>query len=291
MAVIDYPWVIGDFVWTGYDYLGEASIGWLGFAFKTSFYPWAHAYCGDIDICGWKRPQSFYRDALWKNDQISLLVKSPEPTFPLNPLRKTESRWSWPDEVASWNWNGYEGKTLEINVYSSCEEAELFLNGKSLGRMKTNRETRFTAGYKVEYAPGILRAVGYRNGKEINSCELQTTGEPQKISLTADRTTIKADGQDLCYVTVDILDSKGIRNPNARNLVKFETEGPGKIVATGSSDPLGNQSFTKPERKAYQGRCQVIIRAENKAGVINLRAFSDGIQPAELKIMISGNFK
>ncbi len=287
MAVIDYPWVIGDFVWTGYDYLGEASIGWLEFAFKTSFYPWTYAYCGDIDNCGWKRPQSYYRDVLWKPDQVSIFIESPVPAFKLTPQRKAPSRWSWPDEVASWNWDGSEGKTLEINVYSSFEEVELFLNGNSLGRMKTNRETRFTAEYKVEYHPGVLRAVGYRNGKAINSYEIQTTGEPRKISLTADRGTIKADGQDLCYVTVEITDSKGLRNPIARNLIIFEIEGPGRIIAVGSSDPLGNQSFTQPERKAFQGRCQVIIRAGNKAGEIKLKVSSEDLQPSELKILIS----
>jgi beta-galactosidase len=289
MAVFDYPWVLGDFVWTGYDYLGEASIGWLEFAFRTSFYPWTYAYCGDIDNCGWKRPQSYYRDVLWKPDQLSVFVMSPEPAFRLPHQRKAPSRWSWPDEVASWNWTGYEGDTLELNVYSSCEEVELFLNGKSLGRLKTNRETQFTAQYKVDYQPGTLRAVGYRNGKAINSCELQTTGEPLKIFLAADRSTIKADGQDLCYVTVEILDSKGLRNPNARNQVNFEIEGPGRIIAVGSSDPMGNQSFTRPERKAYQGRCLVIIRAENRAGEIKLKASSDELQSYEIKILTSNN--
>jgi beta-galactosidase len=289
MAVIDYPWVIGDFVWTGYDYLGEASIGWLGFAFRTSFYPWIYAYCGDIDVCGWKRPQSYYRDALWKPDQLSIFVKSPDPTFRLNPVTKVESRWSWPDEVASWNWNGYEGKTFEIKVYSSCEEVELFLNGNSLGKMETNRENQFTANFKVEYKPGTLRVAGYRNGREINSSELQTTGVPLKISLTVDRANIKADGQDLSYVTVEILDSTGLRNPTSMNQINFKIEGPGKIIAVGSSNPLGNQSFTKPERKAYQGRCLVIIRAENRSGEIKLKAESNGIRPSEIKIMASGN--
>jgi hypothetical protein len=81
MAVVDNPWVIGDFVWTGYDYLGEASIGWLGYPHEGSFYPWTHAYCGDIDICGWKRPQSYYSDALWKDNQLSMFVKPPKPSF------------------------------------------------------------------------------------------------------------------------------------------------------------------------------------------------------------------
>jgi beta-galactosidase len=288
MAVIDHPWVIGDFVWTGFDYLGEASIGWLEFGFNTSFYPWTYAYCGDIDICGWKRPQSFYRDVLWKENQISVFVKSPEYNFKLIANKKAPSRWSWPDEVASWNWAGYEGKTLEINAYSSCDEVELFLNGKSFGKVKTNRENKFTAPYKVDYQPGTLTAIGYTNGKKVNSCELKTTGDPKKISLAADRKVIKADGQDLCYVTVELQDNNGLRNPTARNLVKFAIEGPGKIIAVGSSDPMGNQSFIRPERKAYQGRCLVVIRSEGKAGEIKIKGIADGMVSAELKIKSTG---
>ncbi len=287
MAVKDYPWVIGDFVWTGFDYLGEASIGWLGFAFGTTFYPWIEAYCGDIDICGWKRPQSFYRDALWKPDRVSVFVTSPEPTFKLNPGSRGASMWSWPDEVASWNWEGYEGKPMDVKVYSSCEEVELFLNGKSLGKMKTGREAKFTAQYQVEYASGTLRVAGYTGGTEVASGELRTTGKPENLSLFADRETIKADGQDLCYVTVEINDNGGLRVPTAGNLVKFGIKGPGRIIAVGSSDPLGDQSFTRPERKAYQGRCLVIIKSENKAGEITLKAESDGIQSSEIKIRSS----
>jgi beta-galactosidase len=284
MAVIDYPWVIGDFVWTGFDYLGEASIGWLGFAFKNSFYPWTHAYCGDIDICGWKRPQSYYRDALWKKDQLSIFVTSPTPTFQLNSLTKVVSRWSWPDEVASWNWYGYEGQPLEINVYSSCDEVELFLNDKSLGRKKTSRETRFRSTWDVEYHPGVLRAVGYKGAGRIAVSELKTTGNPERINLSADRSSIKADSQDLSYVTVEIRDGMGIRNPIAQNLVQFDIEGPGSIIAVGSSDPRGTESFVQPKRKAYQGRCIVIIRSENKTGRIKLKASSDGLQSAEIVI-------
>jgi beta-galactosidase len=284
MAVLDDPWVLGDFVWTGFDYLGEASIGWLGFAFKQSFFPWTHAYCGDIDICGWKRPQSYYRDALWKQDQISIFVKPPIPTFSLNRLTKVMSRWSWPDEVANWNWEGNEGRSLEINVYSSCDEVELFLNDKSLGRKKTNRETRFTATWNEEYHKGVLRAAGYKNGRRVSSCELKTTGSPEKISLSADRRTIKADGQDLCFVTVELLDGTNLRNPLAQNQVNFSIDGPGSIVAVGNSDPMGSESFTQPKRKAYQGRCLVIIRSDNKPGEIKLKASSGGLQSSEIVI-------
>jgi beta-galactosidase len=284
MAVIDDPWVIGDFVWTGFDYLGEASIGWLGFAFDTTFYPWTHAYCGDIDICGWKRPQSYYRDALWKPDQLSMFVKSPTPAFQVNPKTKVVSMWSWPDEVANWNWSGFEGQTLEINVYSSCDEVELFLNDKSLGRKRTSRETRFTATWNVEYHPGVLKAVGYKGTSQIASGELRSSGNPEKIILSADRSSIKADNQDLSYITVEIADGKGMRNPLAQNQVRFNIEGPGSIIAVGSSDPQGTESFIQPMRKAYQGRCLVIVRSENKAGEIKLKAISDGLQSAEIVI-------
>src|SRR6185312_8247514 len=120
MKVIDHPYVIGDFVWTAYDYIGEASIGWLGYFQKQNFYPWNLAFCGDIDICGWKRPQSYYRDALWKPGQISLFVTPPVPSFPLNPDKEPWSKWNWLDAVSSWNWEGYENKDLQVTIYSSC---------------------------------------------------------------------------------------------------------------------------------------------------------------------------
>ena len=145
MDVIDNPFVIGDFVWTAFDYIGEASIGWRGYPQEKNFFPWNLAYCGDIDICGWKRPQSYYRDVLWKDNQLSIFVKSPKPSFDPNPNRASWSKWHWFDVVANWNWKGFENKPMEVNVYSSCEEAELFLNDKSLGKKKTDRSTEFKA--------------------------------------------------------------------------------------------------------------------------------------------------
>ena len=285
MAAVDYPWVIGDFVWTGHDYLGEASIGWLGYPHEGSFYPWTHAYCGDIDICGFKRPQSYYRDVLWGDGkQVSLFVVPPVPSFALNPKKMEWSKWEWQDVVANWNWAGYEGKLIKIEVYSSCAEVELFLNEKSLGRKKTNRNTRWIANWHVAYQPGVLRAVGYDDSGEKASCELKTADDPSKIVLSADRNSIKADGQDLSYITVEILDANGVRNPLAQNLVHFEIEGPGSVLAVGSSNPMGIESFRQPLRKAYQGRCQVIIKAENKPGEIILKASSDGLQPSDIVI-------
>jgi len=132
-------------VWTSFDYIGEASIGWRGFWPDEHLYPWTLAYCGDIDICGWKRPQSYYRDVLWQPNQLSLFVKAPEPTFELNQKKEFWSQWHWHDVLSDWNWQGYEGKPMEVNVYSSCKQVELFLNGKSLGKKPTNRDNQFIA--------------------------------------------------------------------------------------------------------------------------------------------------
>jgi len=283
MGVLDNPFVIGDFVWTGFDYIGEASIGWRGYWQEASFYPWNLAFCGDIDICGWKRSQSFYRDALWKENQISLFVKPPKPSFPLNPDKQSWSKWEWHDLTADWNWAGYENTLMDVSVYSSCDEAEVFLNNKSLGRKPTNRATKFTATWQVPYHAGSLKAVGYTNGKQVASSQLQTAQRPGKIKLSADRSTIKANGQDLSYITVELIDASGVRNPRAENLIKFAVQG-GTVAGVGNANPVSLESYQLPRRKAWQGRCLVIVKSTNKKGNITLTASSDGLPSSRIVI-------
>lgn len=286
MDVVDHPYVVGDFVWTAFDYIGEASIGWLGYFQKQNFYPWNLAFCGDIDICGWKRPQSYYRDALWKEGQIALFVTPPVPSFSQNPNREPWSKWHWLDAVSNWNWEGYENKPLEVTIYSSCTQVELFLNGKSLGKKTTDRSTKFIAAWQVPYQQGVLKAVGY-NAKNIiiNSAILATANNAVNIQLSADRKNIKANNQDLCYVTVKLLDAKGNRNPLAENQVKFEIEGPGTIVGVGNANPRSLESYEAYERKAWQGRCLVIVKAGKSKGVIKLKAVGEGLNAASVNII------
>lgn len=281
MGVLDNPYVIGDFVWTSFDYMGEASIGWRGFPRTQNFFPWNLAFCGDIDICGWKRPQSFYRDALWKENQLSLFVKPLVPSFKEEQSRK----WIWFDAVADWNWNGYENQPVEVTVYSSCEQVELFLNGKSLGTKPTNRTTKFIANWQVPYQAGKLQAIGYNGKKQVNVSELATSGDVAQLKLTADRIQLKADGQDLSYITVELVDASGVRNPKADNLVGFEIEGPGTIVGVGNANPVCLESNLQPQRKAWQGRCLVIIKSENKPGKILLRATSGSAGLASIELL------
>jgi beta-galactosidase len=284
MAVVDNPYVIGDFVWTAFDYIGEASIGWRGYWQKQDFFPWNLAYCGDIDICGWKRPQSYYRDALWNENQLSLWVTPPEPSFELNSDRQSWSKWHWLDAADDWNWPGSEGKALEVSVYSSCEQVELFLNGKSMGKKPVNRTTKFIASWQVPYQPGILKAVGFRGRKQVTVSEIRSAGNPVQIKLSADRSKIKADGQDLSYITVDLNDANGIRNPKSENLVTFSIEGPGTIIAVGNANPVSLESYTLPQRKAWRGRCLVIIKSDSKGGPIILKATAAGLKPASIEI-------
>jgi beta-galactosidase len=281
MAVLDHPWVIGDFVWTGHDYLGEASIGWH--SFQGGGYPWTVAYCGDLDICGFKRAQSYYRDILWETgSRISVFVHSPEPTFG----ERKRVLWGWDDVHASWNWPGREGEEMKVDVYSGCERVQLLLNGKELGEKATSRETKFKGSWTVPYEPGTLRAVGFDGGREVAAWTLKTAGEPAKISLRAEKPAIAAGGQDLCYVIVQVLDADGNRQPRGENLVRFSIEGPGTIAGVGNGNPVSVESFQSGERKAFEGRLIAVVRSGKKAGEVKLTAESDGLESDSVKIEV-----
>jgi beta-galactosidase len=287
MAVVDLPYVFGDFVWTGFDYLGEASIGWLGYLHRDNFYPWNHAFCGDLDICGLKRPQSYYRDVLWQYEEgspVSIFVEPPTPTYEMIPGKEAWSKWNWHDLVADWNWEGHEGEALEVNVYCMYPEVELLLDGQPQGKMKTNRESQWIAKYQVPYQTGELKAIGYAGTEKKDSVALRSAGQVESIKLIADREEIHADRQDLCYVMVELLDHQGTRHPKADDLVNFSIEGPGSIAAVASSNPMSVESFQQPRRKAYQGKCMVIIKSGNEAGMITLKAEAEGLSSSVIKI-------
>jgi len=284
--VLKYSYNIGDFVWTSFDYLGEASIGWRGYPHDENFYPWNHAFCGDIDICGFKRPQSYYRNLLWSvGDQLSIFVTPPVPSFSIKENRADWSKWHWHDAVAEWNWEGFENQLLEVNVYSAYEKVELFLNEKSLGAKETNLNNEFIAKWKVAYEAGELKAVAVKNGEKFSSI-LKSADHPIKIQLTADRTELKSNGQDLSYVVVDLVDENGLLHPKTDNLVEFEVDGPGEIIAVASSDPRSAESFKQAKRKAYKGRCLVIVKSGKITGEIYLTAKSDGLKQAEIAIRL-----
>jgi beta-galactosidase len=284
MDVIDHSYVIGDFVWTAYDYIGEASIGWRGYFQKQDFFPWNLAFCGDLDICGWKRAQSYYRDVLWNSDKLSIWVAPPQPSFPVNPKRESWSKWHWYDVLSDWNWNGDEGKQKDVVVYSSCAQTELFLNGKSLGKKTTDRSTEYMAHWNVPYEPGTIEAVGYSAGKRIASERLKTAEDAKHIRLSADKMKIIPDGYDLSYITVELTDRNGIINPKAENLISFQVEGPGSIIGISNANPTSLESFQLPFHKAWHGKCMVVIKSGRSAGKITVTVNSEGIASEKIDI-------
>ena len=275
MAMLDRDFVCGNFEWTAFDYMGETGLGWWSYGHTAAeLFPWIVNYSGDIDICGFKRPRSYYRDVLWGDGaRLAAFVHCPAPSF----AGPGTSRWGWDDMKASWTWPGYEGKPLQVEVYSSCEQVRLQLNGKDLGVKPVSRATQFKAAWQVPYESGALIAIGYTNNTEAARWELRTAGSPAKIRLSADRTALKANGQDLCYVTVEILDDNGVRCPDAETLVRFSVEGEGVLAAVGNSKPTSLESFQQPQRSAWEGRCLAILKTTRTAGVIQLTARAEGM--------------
>ncbi|HEY0053838.1 MAG TPA: glycoside hydrolase family 2 TIM barrel-domain containing protein [Pedobacter sp.] len=287
MKVLKYDYVIGAFVWTALDYYGEASIGWKGYWPDEKIYPWSTAYCGDFDIVGNKRPASYYRDALWKTNQLSVFVSPPVPTFEHNPNRMDWSKWHWEDVLPDWNWEGYEGKVLNIVTYSSCDEVELFVNNKSQGKKKNSTENKYRLTWPVAYSAGEIEAIGYNKGKKVSTQILKTAKKPALIKLKASKNTLTANKQDLVYVEVDITDLEGNVAPKADNLINFEINGAGEIIAVGNANPLSLESLQEKNIKAFKGKCLVVIKSTKQAGDVTLKATADGLKSSEITIKSS----
>ena len=276
-------WIIGDFVWTGMDYLGESGIGHVYYDKNASFsmpWPWYNAWCGDIDITGQKKAQSYFRDVVWGRSNLEMAVHEPLPAG----KKEGISYWGWPAEYQSWTWPGEEGDTMQVSVYSRCQEVRLELNGKVIGQKQTTDKTKLTAKFTVPYSEGELKAIGITNGKEIATKVFKTAGKPSHLILSADRTRIKADRNDLAYVSVEVRDKDENLVPNTDITVKFTVSGVGELLASGNAAPDDMKSFRKPECKIFNGKCLAIIRPYVKAGSIKLNAEAAGLPNAMIEI-------
>jgi beta-galactosidase len=286
-AVEEIPALIGDFVWTSLDYLGEAGIGRAHFEDeKFPFlggYPWHQANCGDLDLCGFKRPQSYYRDILWDHgDSLYIAVHSPVPEG----QTPNVTLWGWPEVWPNWNWPGRAGQNFKVEVYSACDEVELFINGQSLGKKSTTKAEKHRASFEVAYELGALKAVGYLDGKPTAEKELKTVGTPAAIRLTPDRTPILAQPDDLCYVTVEVIDENGNVHPNADDNISFTASGTGEIAAVGSANPVSTEMYRGNQRRVFRGRCLVVLKSNGTAGKMHLSAQADGLDSAKLTVLV-----
>ena len=277
--ILSTKYVLGDFVWTGVDYLGEVGCG-KDLPGQEKF-PSYFAMCGDLDICLFRKPRSFYRQIIWNREAIVHATVRRENQDKVN-------NWGAPLTSSSWTFDAAPGKTLAVDVYSGCEEAELFLNGKSLGRKPTGTATSLMATWDVPYEKGELKAVGYVKGKAVAEHSLKTAAAVQQISLKADRPVIAANGCDVAYLTVELVDSQGVRNPNAEAEITVELTGPATIAGIGTGRPEaplaypfhGNKSMT------FQGRALLVIRSTNAPGSVGVKVTSLGLKAAEATVLV-----
>ena len=230
--------------------------------------PTSTPHFGILDTCGFPKDVFYYYQSWW-TDKVVLHL------------------------MPHWNWPGREGQDIDVRCFSNCEEVELLLNGESLGRkpMPKNSHLQWT----VQYAPGTLLARGYKGGQQIADDQVETAGAPAAVKLSADRAAIRADGEDLAVVTVDILDNQGRPVPAAASLVHFELSGPGAIIGVGNGDPISHEPDVYPaaadttnapdwQRHVFNGLAQVIVQSAKDPGKIQLTARSDGLAPATLEI-------
>ena len=272
--------VIGDFVWTAIDYLGEAGLGQVYYTEERPEienhiydYPWNQAYCGDIDICGFKRPQSYYRDILWGvSDKPKMFVRRPTK---YSPESAKFTWWGWYDGVEGWDFDIAENTPVIVDVYSPAQSVELFLNGESAGK---NELSELKTSFTLPYKKGELKAVD-SNG---NAVILATSKAPVKIKLTADKNKICSYG-DLAYITVEITDSDGKTVTNAQNTVYFAVEGAGTLLAVGSGNPKTEDMYSGNTHSAYDGKLMSVVKSVGE-GEIKLTAISGGLEKCEICI-------
>ena len=264
--VKENPYVVGDMVWTGLDYLGESGIGryyYEGDRPGESFAPggqpeWRGTYCGDVDITGWRKPISHYRDMLW-NDLKAPYMAVKEPNGYHGTIKET--MWSvWPT-WESWNWPGWEGKPIEVEVYTKAPSVTLYLDKTLVGKKEVSRETGYKAVFKLDYQPGVLEAV-----TDHGSTTLTTAGQPARLRLTADRMQIAADGQDLAFITLEVVDAKGRVVPEAAIPCQVSVSGRGRLMAAGSADMKDFEPTPSPQVTTWKGRALIVVRSDRKAG-------------------------
>ena len=291
------PWVIGDFTWTAWDYIGEAGIGKatfyepgdprIGNPWGTpSPYPWRTANDADFDVTGQIRPQGVYRRIVWGSRETGLFSYDPA----VIGKAETLSSWGFPGVWKRWNWRGQEGKPVDIAVFSSAEEVELLVNGVSLGRKKAGEalihDMPLTFLFRAEYQPGTVEAVSYTDGKEVSRAVLQTAGKPVAIRLTAETEEMQADGESLCYVNAELIDENGQVVPDADILLTAKAEGAAALTGFGSGNPITDENYTRGRFTSYQGKALAVLRAGYEAGEARLTVSAEGLGQAEIRLQV-----
>ncbi len=314
------PYVIGEFTWTAWDYLGEAGLGksvyldpedpflqrgqWALMPQTTSPFPWRTANDADFDITGKKLPQGAYRSVIWGSETTHLYTVHPKNYG----KKELISAWGFTDVLSDWSFEGYEGKPVELVVFSKAEEVEIFVNGTSIGRKPVSNERPLPRSVRFDavYQPGEVVAVSYDGGKEVSRAALTTAAKPVGIRLTPEKQSMKADGHDVIYVNIEIVDAQGRVVPYSEVKLEAETccaDAETKLgaeascadagvsagaVATlagfGTANPITEEDYTDNETVSYRGHALAILRAGYEAGEVTLTVRAQGLPEASCKV-------
>ena len=281
------PYLIGDFVWTAMDYIGEVGVGRSVVdepAYGLAHYPYRLSGCGNLDIACRKKPSSYYRDCVWERAKRPFIaVESPE----IYDKKKNLMWWGWPIVHEYWNYPGQEGKPTRVFVYSRADEVELLLNGRSIGRQPAGKLSKYTASFEIPYESGELTAVGLRDGKETNRHAIRTPGSVRVLSLKPDKQTMNSQEDDLLFVDVELTDSMGNPVIDEERTVYAAVQGSAYFLAAGNTAIKTTANYTDPCQKLHLGHVQIVLRTNGQPGEAVLTCVSEGIPTAALRIRVN----
>jgi Beta-galactosidase/beta-glucuronidase len=286
-----YPHVIGDFTWTGWDYLGEVGIGATAYvedgqnvAFLEREYPYLTAQCGDLDITGFRRPVSYYREIVFGlRQQPYISVHRPEH---FEHTISLQSPWAWSDSVSSWTWPGFEEKSVIVEVYAAAEEVALLVNGREIERKKIGVERPCLASFETLYQPGLLEAIAYSGGEETGRFCLRTADLATQISALSEPTTLQPNCGDLAFVDIELHDDEGRLVTSSDRQVSISVSGPGSLAGMCSANPKTTERFNDNTWTTFDGRALAVVEAHNP-GIITVTVSADGLKPAVITLVVA----
>jgi len=287
------PYVLGDFVWTAMDYLGEAGVGGSVYAAAgtpallgaQAAWPEVISRCGDIDLLGNQKAPSLARDVVWGLSPLEITVRKPPPEGKEELIRP----WGWSDERQSWTWPGTEGKMVLVRVYTSGDRVELRLNGRMIASRQLSDADLEHTEFQTAYSPGTLEAVAFRNGVEIARRSLETVGPPAAIRISPESHGGGAGRGDVSYVAVELTDAEGRRVPDTVRELELSISGPAELVGFGSADPLAVGGFKSMTAPTWDGRALAILRGTGRAGIVEVAAQGKGLKEAVATLHLTGD--
>jgi hypothetical protein len=268
--VADNDYVMGQFLWTGFEYIGEAGR-----------YPSRSNTAGVIDLAGNRKPEFYFRQSLWSDKPMVFLGASDRAT-----RSGPDNLWSHKRVEPHWNWEN--GKTLSVNAFTNCEEVELFLNGRSLGEKKRADFVNRVISWDVPFEKGTIKAIARNNGEQVAVFELKSSGVPAAIDAVCSELSLKADNRDITHVFVEINDIDGNIVYSASNEITCEIEGPARLLGMEDSNPANAENYKDNKQHAFHGRLLIYLQATDKTGTVSIRLNSPGLKEYTMVIPVVG---